>query len=159
MELAERIATAAHAGQVDKAGRDYIEHPRRVAAAVGTHPHARAAALLHDVLEDTPVTVEDLADQGIPVEVIAAVQLLTRSKDVPTETYYSEIRKHPLALPVKLADIYDNLDPARRAALPQGVQDRLQRKYAAALAALGLPGASRDELPAAIAERLAHTEA
>lgn len=159
MELADRIATAAHAGQVDKAGRDYIEHPRRVAAAVGNHQQARAAALLHDVLEDTAVTVDDLAAQGIPDQVIAAVRLLTRSADVQPDAYYAAIRQVPLALAVKLADIYDNLDPIRQAALPVDTQRRLQRKYAAALDALGLPGLSRERIPAAIAERLALTEA
>lgn len=159
MEIAERIATQAHAGQTDKAGRPYIEHPRRVAAALGNHPQARAAALLHDVLEDTTVTEEDLASQGVPREVIETVKLLTRSKDVTPETYYATIRREPLALAVKLADIYDNLDPDRRAALPQADQARLQRKYETALAALGLPGASRDQLPSAIVDRLAQTGA
>ncbi|MGX9294292.1 HD domain-containing protein [Tsukamurella paurometabola] len=138
--IADSIAAAAHAGQTDKAGNDYITHPRRVAARVTPQTSEnRAAALLHDVLEDTPVTAEDLAAAGIPDGVIGAVRLLTRRDDVPSEEYYAAIRTDPIALAVKLADIGDNTDPSRLALLDSATQDRLRAKYAAALAALGVP--------------------
>lgn len=136
--IADAIAASAHAGQTDKAGNDYITHPRRVAARVQPQTaENRAAALLHDVLEDTSVTAEDLAAAGVPDGVIAAVRLLTRSKDVPSTEYYEAIRTDPIALAVKLADIADNTDPSRLALLDSATQDRLRAKYAAALTALG----------------------
>jgi (p)ppGpp synthase/HD superfamily hydrolase len=135
--IADRIAVAAHAGQVDKAGADYITHPRRVAErVVPSTPETRAAALLHDVLEDTEVSVEDLAAQGIPVEVVRALKLLDRGRSPSPERYYAAIRGNAIALAVKLADIADNSDPARLALLDEQTQPRLRRKYSKALTAL-----------------------
>ena len=71
-ELAEQIPTTAHAGQVDKAGRPYIAHPARMAG----DEHAVAAAWLHDVVEDTEVTLTDLED-SFPALVTIAVDALT----------------------------------------------------------------------------------
>lgn len=141
-EIADRIAQAAHAGQVDKAGADYITHPRRVADRVmPSTPENRAAALLHDVLEDTEVGVEDLAAQGIPAEVVEAVKLLDRGHSPSPEAYYAAIRVNAIALAVKLADIADNSDPGRLALLDEQTQQRLHRKYSKALRALTGPHA------------------
>lgn len=141
-EIADRIAQAAHAGQVDKAGADYITHPRRVAdRVVPSTPENRAAALLHDVLEDTEVGVEDLAAQGIPAEIVEAVKLLDRGRSPSPEAYYAAIRMNAIALAVKLADIVDNSDPVRLALLDEPTRQRLQRKYSKALAALTGPHA------------------
>lgn len=135
--IADRIAHAAHAGQVDKAGADYIAHPRRVAdRVVPSTPETRAAALLHDVLEDTPVAVEDLLAQGIPVEVVEALKLLDRGRSPSPEAYYTAIRGNAIALAVKLADVADNSDPARLAQLDEQTRQRLQDKYSKALTAL-----------------------
>lgn len=135
--IADRIAAAAHAGQVDKAGADYITHPRRVAErVVPSTPETRAAALLHDVLEDTEVSVEDLAAQGIPAVVVQALKLLDRGRSPSPEHYYDAIRGNAIALAVKLADIADNSDPARLALLDEQTQQRLRRKYSKALTAL-----------------------
>lgn len=86
---AERIAREAHAGQVDKIGVDYIEHPRRVAARfdADTQSDEVATALLHDVIEDTSITADDLQKAGIPAHVIDAVLLLTKD---PAETTLDE---------------------------------------------------------------------
>lgn len=140
VETACAIATAAHLGQTDKLGADYIRHPERVAARVAhLGAHITAAAWLHDVIEDSATSAEDLRAAGIPDDVVDAVLLLTRTSDTPSATYYERIRTSPLALQVKLADIADNLDPRRLAQLDAETQLRLVQKYAAALTALTGP--------------------
>lgn len=134
LELAERIARRAHAGQVDKSGVDYVEHCRRVAGKL-TDEHARIVAWLHDVLEDTDACEDDLRlqfDDGI----VDAVVALTRREDEATEDYYARVRGNDLARQVKLADIHDNLDPLRLSALDSGTAGRLVIKYSKALSAI-----------------------
>ena len=141
---ARALATSAHAGQVDKAGAPYITHPERVAARVaggtptGTHDDAEAVAVawLHDVVEDTAVTAADLAAAGFPGTVVAAVLALTRAPGEDPDGYYARVAADPLALRVKRADIADNTDPARVAALDPATRERLAAKYAHALAVL-----------------------
>lgn len=132
---AVRIARAAHAGQMDKSGKPYIGHPLRVMAALDG-PHERMAAVLHDVIEDTPVTADDLRAAGCPEEVVVAVIALSRGDDEPQTDYLARVAANPLARTVKLADIADNSSPARLRALDEPTQDRLRAKYAAALAYL-----------------------
>ena len=137
--LAERIARAAHDGQTDKAGMPYAEHPARFARRVADDPYAVATAWLHDVLEDSAVTAEDLLAHGIPERVVAAVQSLTRRADHTSADYYATVAADPLALRVKYADLADNCDPERLAVLkaadPQ-TAERLQVKYAHATSEL-----------------------
>lgn len=133
---AERIARHAHAGQTDRAGHDYIDHPRRVAISVQhLGPVAVAAAWLHDVVEDTPWTLEELGSE-IPPEVVQLVSVLTRRPGHDGDAYYARIRTHPIALAIKLADIADNTDPARLSELDPTVAERLRAKYAHAVEAL-----------------------
>ena len=147
--IADAIAVQAHQGQTDKLGNDYIEHPRSVARRVDqSNPVVVAAALLHDVVEDSEITPADLADRGIPTEVIAAVELLTRRSDVSDDDYYAAIVKDAIALEVKLADLSDNTDPARLGLLDKATQRKLITKYTKAYRALG-----RDDLAAALAQR------
>ena len=75
LELALSIATKAHRGQFDKAGIDYIEHPIFVASQVDSEEE-KAVALLHDVIEDSSVTAEELLNAGLPETVVTAVQIL-----------------------------------------------------------------------------------
>lgn len=133
--LAKEIAAAAHRGQVDKAGQPYITHPARVAARVAGDEHAVAAAWLHDVVEDTPVTLADLED-SFPTEVTIAVDALTRRPGEAPADYYARVRAVPLALTVKLADLADNSDPQRLARLDVATRERLIAKYARARAEL-----------------------
>lgn len=138
---AERIARKAHAGQQDKVGAGYIEHPARVADRVRQYsetPQSAAAAWLHDVLEDTPVTAEDLREAGIPDDVIIAVELLTKRKGQSLEDYCAGVRENPIALAVKQADVDDNTDPARTAQLPEETRERLAAKYARTRQLLGV---------------------
>ncbi|MDX8035102.1 HD domain-containing protein [Lentzea sp. BCCO 10_0856] len=132
LEDAIALATSAHDGQFDKSGRPYIRHPLRVMASV-TGDHAQMAAVLHDVIEDTPVTADDLTARGCPTAVVDAVVALSHLPDEPQDVYLRRVAANPLALSVKRADIADNLSPARMARLDAAVQERLQAKYANAL--------------------------
>ena len=138
VQQAKDLAHRAHAGQFDKAGRPYIEHVARVAAAVAGDPEAEAVAWLHDVLEDGDAEHGKAAMQ-FPDRIKYAVTLLTRCTDYDMSIYYGEIRQNPLALRVKLADVYDNADESRLAMLDEKTADRLRRKYARAMAALTGP--------------------
>jgi (p)ppGpp synthase/HD superfamily hydrolase len=135
LERAISIAAEAHAGQRDKAGEPYILHPLRVMLAVKT-PEEQMAAALHDVVEDTPLTVEQLRDFGFPDAVVDAVDALTRREG---EDYFDFVRRaaaNPVARPVKLADLRDNLKLSRIPAPSQRDHDRIAR-YRAALQMLG----------------------
>lgn len=137
VERAKALAYRAHAGQVDKAGRPYIEHVARVAAAVADDPEAETVAWLHDVLEDAPGYWREIVNVFGP-SVFEAVRTLTRFKSVHVDVYYAEIRNDPIALRVKLADIADNADESRLALLDEKTAARLRRKYANARKALEL---------------------
>ncbi|ASR55963.1 HD domain-containing protein [Cellulomonas sp. PSBB021] len=132
---ARQIATAAHRGQVDKSGAPYIGHPTRVAehaAAAGGDERVVAAAWLHDVVEDTTVTPEQLGSSGIPEEVVAAVVAVTKVPGEPVEEYFGRVNANPIAVAVKTADLADNTDPRRLALLEEATRTRLQAKYARA---------------------------
>lgn len=134
---ARTLALEAHAGQVDKAGRPYIGHVGRVAAAVRGDDEAEAVAWLHDVIEDCPAFAGQV--QAFPAPLQDAVRLLSRTSAADADTYYARISADPLALKVKLADIADNADEARMASLDAATAERLRDKYRRALAALGQP--------------------
>ncbi|RKW70438.1 HD domain-containing protein [Galactobacter caseinivorans] len=135
------LATSAHAGQQDKAGRPYIEHPARVAALVaqdvGPRHAAVAVAWLHDVVEDTDVTLEQIR-QAFGDQIAAGVDAMTRRSGEEPDAYYARVRADQLALAVKRADIADNTDPARVALLDHATATRLAGKYRHARAELGL---------------------
>lgn len=154
---ARALASEAHTGQQDKAGRPYIEHVARVAAAIHDDDTAKAAAWLHDVVEDCPEYAPRLA--AFPAPIRAIVTLLNRHSAADAQHYYAGIRQHPRALKVKLADIADNAHPRRLLQLPPEVANRLRGKYAAALAALGSRSASTDVPDPAAARLLSLMEA
>ena len=112
LERAIEIAAAAHAGQVDKAGQPYILHPLRVMLRVAG-AHERMVAVLHDVLEDTHVTLEQLVEEGFPGEVILAVQALTKHPGETRLQAAARAAAHPVARAVKLADNAENMDLSR----------------------------------------------
>lgn len=110
VSVAENIATKAHEGQFRKGGEiPYITHPQRVAKRVEGDLEAQAVAWLHDVLEDTDVTEEELRASGIPENVIEAVKALTKSKEIPYPEYLEKVRANELAKKVKIQDMLDNL--------------------------------------------------
>ncbi|AIZ33212.1 GTP pyrophosphokinase [Pseudomonas sp. K1(2024)] len=112
LERAILLATRAHAGQLDKGGADYILHPLRVMARVST-PEQRIVAVLHDVLEDTSVTLSDLAREGFPLKILAALLALSRRENERYEDFVVRLGSDPLAREVKLADLADNSDLSR----------------------------------------------
>ena len=131
LELALSIATEAHRGQFDKAGIDYIEHPIYVASQVDTEEE-KAVALLHDVIEDSPVSAEELLIAGLPEEVVTAVQVLTKKKEQDYQTYLETVKKNPLARVVKLADLKHNSDLSRLSSITEKDRERL-KKYKKAI--------------------------
>ncbi len=108
---AMHIAYNAHHGQLDKSGAPYIFHPIHLAEQMDDEISC-CAALLHDVVEDTEVTLEDLR-KDFPEEVVEAVRLLTHIKGVPDAEYLTAIKANPIALKVKLADNAHNSDQSR----------------------------------------------
>lgn len=131
VDRARDLAYRAHAGQVDKAGRPYIEHVARVAAAVRGDDEAEVVAWLHDVVEDCPVFAHEV--WRFENRIAFAVDDLTRMSWENERAYYRAICANPLALRVKLADIADNSDEERLALLDEKTAARLRRKYAKAL--------------------------
>ena len=134
MDLDEAIALAEthHAGQTDQAGEPYMGHVLRVVASVAT-PEEKLAAALHDLLEDTPLTSDDLLAAGCPPEVVKAVVALTRSGGEAYEAFVARAAQNPVAAVVKRADVADNSDERRLALLPDKVAARLRAKYAKAM--------------------------
>lgn len=108
---ADEMAEKAHEGQVDLAGQDYINHPRRVAA--GLRGIEKIAALLHDVVEDTPNTLDDLTRAGFPAAVIEAVDALTKRPGEDYAAYIMRVKSNPTARRVKIEDLKDNMDLSR----------------------------------------------
>ena len=131
VDLALSIATQAHEGQLDKAGVDYIEHPIYVASQVDTEEE-KAVALLHDVIEDSPVSAEELLIAGLPEEVVTAVQVVTKKKEQDYQTYLETVKKNPLARVVKLADLKHNSDLSRLSSITEKDRERL-KKYKKAI--------------------------
>lgn len=129
------LAARLHRGQSDKAGAPYVEHLARVAAIlVRRWPEAseaeRAAAWLHDCLEDTEASEESLSAAGVPAEAVRIVRAVTRPEGSDYLAWIAALAESgdvPV-LRVKLADNEDNRDPARVAALP-GAAERVAERY------------------------------
>jgi (p)ppGpp synthase/HD superfamily hydrolase len=134
LERAIEIAAKAHAGQVDKAGQPYVLHPLRMMLAVTT-PEACMAAVLHDVVEDTAVTLDELRAEGFPAAVLEAVEALTKREGEDYEAFIRRVAPNPIAREVKLADLRDNSDLSRIAEPTERDRERI-RKYQRAIAYL-----------------------
>ena len=111
-KAALQICCSAHRNQVDKSGMPYIIHPLHLAEQMETEEEV-CTALLHDVVEDTACTFQDLAQAGIPDTVLQALLLLTRDPHIHYLDYVARLRKNPIARRVKLADLAHNSDLAR----------------------------------------------
>ncbi len=131
------IAFDAHAGQMDRSGLPYVFHPFHLAEQMEDEVSV-AAALLHDVVEDSGITFDALAMQGITQEVIGILKLLTHDPAVPYMEYVQKIKDsgNPRAIQIKLADLNHNADPTRLGEVTQEDLKRFQ-KYEAARALLG----------------------
>ena len=131
LERAIEIATEAHRGQVDKAGNDYIQHPLRVMAA-GKTTNEKIVGVLHDVVEDTDWTFEELAAEGFSSEVIEALRCVTKlSEEEPYDEFIERVKANQLAVAVKLNDLADNMDIRRLGELTEKDFERLQKYHRA----------------------------
>lgn len=109
---AMRIAFEAHKEQTDKNGMPYIYHPVHLAEQMSDEA-TTCVALLHDIVEDTDMTFEQLQAEGFTPEIIAAIRLMTHDDNVPYMDYVAEIKKNAIASAVKLADLRHNSDLTR----------------------------------------------
>lgn len=107
LEKAIQIALKAHAGQTDKGGNTYVLHPLRLMVQMPTE-QLQTIAVLHDVVEDSTYTFEDLAKEGFPEEIINAVRSLTKKEGEQYDDFIQRVKSNPLAIPVKIADMKDN---------------------------------------------------
>jgi (p)ppGpp synthase/HD superfamily hydrolase len=112
LEKAISIATQAHQGQRDKAGAPYILHPLRMMMRMESEA-AMIAAVLHDVVEDSPVTLAQLRDEGFSEEVLQAVDCLTHRDGKSYDAFIARVRTSPIAREVKIADLEDNMNVKR----------------------------------------------
>ncbi len=112
IEKAIELAASVHAGYTDKAGQPYIFHPLRLMFAV-TEPYEKMAAVLHDVVEDTEITLDDLRGMDFPPEVISAIDALTKREGESRLDAAKRAAANKIALVVKLADVTDNMDLRR----------------------------------------------
>ena len=130
LERAIGIACAAHVGQVDKAGEPYILHPLRLMLRMATEAE-RIAAVLHDVVEDSQVTTEDLIAEGFAREIVHAVDALSRRESEDHMEFVRRASEDPIARRVKQADLEDNLDPTRIRKLTERDLERAHRYHRA----------------------------
>lgn len=130
LEDAIALALKAHNGQVDKAGQPYILHPLQVMLAVqqaGGSLEAQMAAVLHDVIEDSAYSFDDLRRDGYSETVLTALDALTRRDGESYSDFVARAKANPIARQVKLADIEDNLDVRRLTHITPKDAERLER--------------------------------
>lgn len=107
-----KLCFEVHKNQVDKTGLPYVFHPFHLAEQMDDEL-STVCALLHDVVEDSDVTFDELSEMGFPSEVIDVLRLLTHEDGVPYMDYVREIKKNPVATKVKIADLKHNSDLTR----------------------------------------------
>ncbi len=132
LEKAIILAANAHMGQLDKGGHPYILHPMRVMLSCKTLEQ-KIVAILHDTLEDSELTADDLLKEGFSKTIVDAVVCLTRKIGEDYMDYIQEIAKNPLASAVKLSDLADNMDLKRLPGLTPRDFQRLERYLRAQL--------------------------
>lgn len=130
-KMAMKLCFETHKNQVDKTGLPYVFHPFHLAEQMDDEI-STVCALLHDVVEDSDTTFEDLAKMGFSGEIIDVLKLLTHSDDTPYMDYVREIKKNPTATKVKIADLKHNSDTTRLDVVDEWAIKR-NEKYAEAL--------------------------
>ncbi|VVO82417.1 HD domain-containing protein [Pseudomonas sp. H22_DOA] len=134
LERAIAIAAAAHAGQLDKGGAPYILHPLKVMLRMTTLEE-RIVAVLHDVVEDCDISLDDLRKEGFSEEVLTAIQSVTKVPGESYEDFVERAAQNPIGRVVKLADLEENSDLSRIASPSWDDLERVE-KYRRAIARL-----------------------
>ena len=124
------IATKAHSGQTDKAGKPYILHPLRLMFQFDTETEM-IAAVLHDVIEDSDITCDDLMSAGFSDEVISAIDCLSKRKNENYDRFILRVSENDLARKVKIEDIKDNLDLTRLSQITEKDLRRIEKYHRA----------------------------
>lgn len=140
---AMKLCFEAHMEQTDKNGIPYVFHPFHLAEQMNDEI-TTIAALLHDIIEDTPITADELLGMGFPARAVDAVRLLTHDDDVPYDEYISAIKNDPVAMAVKLADLRHNSDISR-IEKPSEKDVKRAEKYRRAIAMLENRASVSDE--------------
>lgn len=109
---AMRLCYKAHDGQFDKGGVPYVFHPFHVAEQMNTE-YDVCVALMHDIIEDTDYTIDDIRDMGFPKEIVEALSCITRDKSISYDDYILIVKTNEIATRVKLADLEHNSDISR----------------------------------------------
>ena len=126
-----RISFEAHKNQTDKSGMPYVYHPFHLAEQMKDE-YSTCVALLHDVVEDSETSLNDLIEAGFPKEVTDAIALMTHDERVPYLEYVAEIKNNPIARVVKLADLRHNSDLSRLDKIDEKTNERV-KKYEQAI--------------------------
>lgn len=129
-----KLSFNAHKDQVDKSGMPYVYHPFHLAEQMSTEETV-TVALLHDVVEDTDYTIQDIIAMGFPASVTDALELMTHEPSVPYMDYVAKLKPNPIARAVKLADLRHNSDASRLEQMDDKMLRRFQ-KYKEAIALL-----------------------
>ncbi len=134
LQRAIAIAAKAHEGQVDKAGKPYLDHPLFVMENVNSLEQ-KIVAVLHDAVEDSELTLEQLRSEGFPEVLVSAIAAITKIEGEAYATYLDRVIANPIALRVKIADVTHNLD-LRRIANPTEADFQRIAKYKKVLSQL-----------------------
>ena len=134
-----KLCFKAHKDQTDKSGMPYVFHPFHLAEQMKDEA-TTVVALLHDVVEDTEITIDDLQKMGFSQEVLEAIALMTHNDEVPYMEYVARIKTNPIARAVKLADLKHNSDMTRLESITPYDKERA-RKYKRAIRLLKAPDA------------------
>ena len=146
LSKAIEVAARAHAGQTDKGGAPYILHPLRVMINCWEDCETKICAVLHDVVEDTAVTLDDLRKEGFSAEIIDALDCLSRRTGESYDAFISRVSMNEMACRVKLADLSDNMDLTRIPNPTKKDEERVE-KYNKATARLSDALPYADEIP------------
>jgi len=126
LKKAIELARTYHKGQKDKAGKPYILHPLRLMQSVESVDE-KIVAVLHDIVEDTPISLEDLRLKGFSGHIINAIEALTKKQDEDYNTFIERISHNQLAVKVKLVDLEDNMNLSRLPEITNKDKERLQK--------------------------------
>ena len=126
LEHAIQLAVKHYKGQVDKAGQPYILHPLQLMMSVDKNDE-KIVAVMHDIVEDTEITLNDLQNEGFSKEVIDAIECVTKKEGEDYDSFIDRISQSALATKVKLADLEDNMDLSRLSEVTDKDLERLEK--------------------------------